>query len=67
MIDPDLTDALAGAIGADAPRPGQWPSPATAGARRLKSFRDAVRAFLEETPGEASVSELRAALDELDL
>jgi hypothetical protein len=66
MIDPDdLTDALAGAIGADAP--GQWPSPATAGARRLKSFRDAVRAFLEETPGEASVSELRAALDELDL
>jgi hypothetical protein len=55
----DLADALAGAIGADAPRPGQWPNPATAGARRLRSFRDAVRAFLEDTPGE--VLGLRAA------
>jgi hypothetical protein len=40
MIDPDdLTDALAGACGADEPRSGVWPHPATASDRRLKAFR----------------------------
>lgn len=65
-LDPDdVADALAGAIGADVSRPGQWPAPATAGDGRIAGFRRSVRAFLEELPGDVSVSELREMLDEL--
>lgn len=62
-LDPDdVTDALAGAIGEDPARPGVWPAPATAGDRRVSAFRASVRRFLEEIPGDTSVSDLREVL-----
>lgn len=64
FLDPDdVNDALASAVGEDMPRPGVWPQPATASPRRVNLFRAQVRRFLEDVPGDTSVSELREALD----